>query len=260
MDVDLSYPLDAYAPNGTLWWRLATEPGSNRKFGQERRLAAWLWYAVDIGETFTLVNARDALGSGLDNNSQHFDRRLRKLREIGWQIPSGRDTGDGLRNDHYRLDARGPRYWLAEDRKAIVRLTPPPLTRRKVLERDGHRCVLCGIGARETYPGESAQARMTLGHRIPHERLRNYGQRDDPDNWRTECSRCNEPVRDEMPDPLKVEELMPSIRRLGRRDRETLVEWLQRGERTRTRLDQVYDQVRFLSSTDRALVLSEVSK
>lgn len=255
-DMTEEFPPDAYAPGGALWWTLQTEPGTRRRFGQERRLAAWLWFVKEIGETFTLSEARGALGSDLDTDSQHFDRRLRSLREVGWIIPSGRNVGLGLRNDEYRLDAKGAKWWITDERKTVKRFSPSPAERRQVFDRDGYRCTICGVGQGETYPGEQgSRARLTIGHRVPQERLRRYGRRDSIDNWRTECARCNEPVRDAAPDPHTFEETLPLVNSLNREQKTRLFHWLERGERVRDDLDRVHDQVRMLSMEDRSKML-----
>lgn len=250
------FPPDAYSSTGVLWWELTTKPGTRQRFGQEARLAAWLWFAKDLGDTFSLPEARAALGTDLAADSQHFDRRLRTLREVGWAIPSGKDSGQGLRNDEYRLDGRGAKWWLKEERQRVRRFAPSPAVRRRVFDRDGHRCTLCAAGAGEPYPGEpGTSARLTIGHRVPQERLRQYGQRDNLDNWRTECARCNEPVRDSAPDPRRYEEVIPLVRQLTRQDKAVMYGWLQRGERVRSELDRVYDEVRMLSTDERMRML-----
>lgn len=251
-------PLDASAhdgptaPDGTPWWELTVEPGTRSKpFGQERRLAAWLWFNKEIGDIFTMNELREALGPDIVGKSEHLNRRLRTLRTVGWVIPSNKDDGS-LKPDEYRVQVKGARYWLAEDRRAHRPFAPSARVRRQVIEHDGGRCVLCGIAAGESYPGEhNSKARLTIGHRVPQERLRTRGAADDIDNWRTECARCNEPVRDETPDPRKYDEVLAQTRRLTRANKRTLLSWLQRGERTRSELDRVYDQARLLTHNEK---------
>ncbi|MFJ3508406.1 HNH endonuclease [Streptomyces luteogriseus] len=239
------------APNGTPWWELTVHPGTNKRFGQERRLSAWLWFNKRIGETFTMNELRDALGPNIVGTSEHLNRRLRTLREVGWAIPSYKDDGS-LKPDEYRLQSRGARYWLDEDRKAYKRFKASARIRRKVMDRDGWRCVICGIASNESYPGEPDEAaRLTVGHRVPQERLRARGAADNIDNWRTECARCNEPVRDEIPDPHQYDEVLVQVRRLSRGNKQTMLNWLQKGERTRSELDRAYDQVRTLTHNER---------
>ncbi|CAL9463732.1 hypothetical protein SUDANB108_02705 [Streptomyces sp. enrichment culture] len=235
------------APCGTPWWEITIQPGTRKKpFGQERRLAAWLWFNKEIGDIFTMNELRDALGPDIVGRSEHLNRRLRTLRSVGWIIPSYKDDGS-LGTDEYRLEARGARYWLDEDRRAHKRFAPSARVRRDVIDRDGGRCVVCGTAAGESYPGEpDSKARLTIGHRVPQERLRTRRAADEIDNWRTECARCNEPVRDEVPDPLQYDEVLAQVRRLSRGNKQTLLSWLKRAERTRSQLDRVYDLARIL--------------
>ncbi|MFI1165297.1 HNH endonuclease [Streptomyces sp. NPDC020801] len=241
------------APDGTPWWELTVQPGTrNKPFGQERRLAAWLWFNKEIGDIFTMNELRDALGTDIIGKSEHLNRRLRTLREVGWVIPSYKDDGS-LRRDEYRVQVKGARYWLDEDRRAHRRFAPSARVRRQVMDRDGWRCVVCGVAARESYPGEpDNKARLTIGHRVPQERLRARGAADDIDNWRTECARCNEPVRDEIPDPRQYDEVLAQVRRMSRGNKRTLLNWLRRGERTRSDLDRVHDLARVLTHREQA--------
>jgi 5-methylcytosine-specific restriction endonuclease McrA len=245
--MDASSNDGSIAPCGTPWWGITVQPGTRKKpFGQERRLAAWLWFNKEIGDIFTMNELRDALGSDIVGKSEHLNRRLRTLRSVGWVIPSYKDDGS-LGTDEYRLETKGARYWLDEDRQAHKRFTPSARVRRDVIDRDGGRCVVCGIAARESYPGEpDSKARLTIGHRVPQERLRARGSADEIDNWRTECARCNEPVRDEAPDPLTYDEVLAQVRPLSRGNKQTLLSWLKRAERTRSQLDRVYDLARVL--------------
>ncbi|MFB7594885.1 HNH endonuclease [Streptomyces sp. NPDC056160] len=120
------------------------------------------------------------------------------------------------------------------------------------MERDGRRCVVCGTAAGESYPGDPTnKARLTIGHRVPQERLRSRGAADDIDNWRTECARCNEPVRDAIPDPIQYDEVLAQVKRMSRDNKRTLLSWLERGERTRSELDRVYDLARILGQTEK---------
>lgn len=267
-DVSPGYPAEAYAPNGILWWELDYWPkrrnaAQNTKvpFGQEAKLASWLWFNKKLGETFTLPEAKAALGPNLAESTQHFDRRLRTLREVGWAIPSGKDDGEGLRANEYRVDRYGVRWWIKEEREGARRFAPSARVRRLVFERDGRRCVVCYIGGGEPYDGEPGKrARLTIGHRVPQERLRHRGQRDNLENWQTECSRCNEPLRDELADPHSYEEVLVSVRNLDRREKQQLRTWVENGKRARSDLDRAFDLIRTLGTADRAKVLDYLTR
>jgi hypothetical protein len=218
-------------------------PGTRQKFGQEKRLAAWLWFTADIGDHFTMKDARAALGEDAPESAEHLNRRLRNLRPDDWVITSYKDDRT-LPADTYRLDAKGTRVWLSERN---ARSAVSQATRRLVFDRDGSRCQVCGVGDGEEYPGEpGTKARMTIGHRVPQER----GGSDDPDNLRTECARCNEPLRHEAEDPENYDEVFAVVRRLKNEELRSLLTWLQAKQRTRSRLDEVYDRARKLSASE----------
>jgi len=257
MDDASEFSEDAFAPNGQLWWASAARNESSRFLGQASRLAAWLWYNKEVGDTFSMNELRVALGPEIVGKSEHLNRRLRELRGAGWVIPSGKDVGGPIGGSGYRLDAKGLRIWLKEERQSATRFAPSARVRREVLERDGRRCVVCGIASGETYPGDSTRrARLTIGHRVPQERLRQYGGPDNLDNWRTECAQCNETVRDVIPDPLRYEEVWAQVRALNRSDKESLSLWLRRGERIRSPLDRVYDLSRSLAPGERERLIA----
>ena len=234
-----------YASNGTLWWKLTHVPGTRQRFGGEKRLAAWLGFELQLGDTFTMKDLRNALGADEDvpEDAEHLNRRLRKLREEDWKITSYKDDRN-LPTDTYRLDDKGKRLWLGErNQRNEVSLR----IRRLVFDRDGNRCVRCGIGAGEEYPGNPGKyARMTIGHRVPRER----GGTLDPDNLFTECAWCNEPMRDQVADPETYVEVMAVVRNLRGDDLRSLLTWMQNGRRSRSRLDEAYDRARMLSPSE----------
>ncbi|MGV9249448.1 HNH endonuclease [Streptomyces sp. NPDC003710] len=262
LPMDADEPHDEQrAPDGTLWWELSFWPGSKREFGQEPKLGAWIWFHKGVGETFTMRELRTALGPEIVGESEHLNRRLRKLREFEWIIQSYKDDRT-LPQDTYRLEVKGRRLWLQEERK---RSNGAPKfsqrTRRIVLDRDGSRCKVCGVGDGESYPGEpGSKAKLTIGHRVPQERLRSRGAADDIDNWRTECARCNETVRNELPDPEQYDEVAAEIKQLRKADLALLLSWLRTGERSRSKLDRAYDRARKLSHSENEKLIGYVEK
>ncbi|MEU0532247.1 HNH endonuclease [Amycolatopsis tolypomycina] len=232
-------------------------PGTKQPFGDEQKLAAWLAFNCELGDVITMRQLRAAIG-GEDgpNEAEHLNRRLRMLRQRdGWQIPSARDDAS-LGHDEYRLDAKG---WYPGSGKARPRLdTPSDSVRRQVFERDGRACVVCGVAAGEMYddrPGR--RVRLTLGHRVPGKRL---DREVSVNELQTECARCNETVRDELPDPVTLPELLPRIRKLPRADKRTLLEWVRAGERTKSKVDLLYVEIRRLSAAERSLMIENLEK
>lgn len=260
MSLQLDPDDESRTADGTPLWKLSYFPGTRRRFGQERRLAAWLWHERKIGDIFTMNELREALGPDIVGKSEHLNRRLRTLRAAGWVIPSHIDD-PSLMPGEYRLEVKGLQLWLDEERKAYQQGRPSARTRRLVLERDGSRCVICGIAAGERYlemPGR--RAKLTIGHRVPKERLRSRGDVDHLDNWRTECDLCNETVRDEIPDPPRYDEVFAQVKNLNRESKKLLLNWLERGERSRSKLDVVYDQARLLAHSDRNALIAYLRK
>lgn len=255
-EVDGVYPASAYAPNGVLWWRLVKDPDANRPYGDERKIAAWLAFNVKEGETFTMRDLRRAIGrDDTPNAAEQLNRRLRNLRPDGWTVHSYLDDAS-LPADTYRLKGIGwhPGLGTARPGKSTISNS----MRRRVLDRDGRRCVVCGVGEGEPYPGEPGTAAvLTAGHRVP-------GQRDSrirsDDELQTECKRCNEPVRDQLPDPVTLAEVLPDVRRLNRAERDELLRWLVVGHRLRSRLDAVYDRVRTLTPDERDDVVAQLRR
>jgi 5-methylcytosine-specific restriction endonuclease McrA len=197
-----------------------------------------------------MKDLREGLQTAFEDAEQ-LNRRLRQLRKDGWIIYSYKDDGT-LAPQEYRLANKGLRIWSGERKR---RNAVSSKTRRIVLDRDGNRCVVCGVGARECYPDEpEVVARMTMGHRIPGERLGEASI----DNLRTECSRCNEPVRDLMPDPERFDEVISAVRVLNKGDKLVLREWIVAGQRSRLPVDVVYDRIRQLSPAERRRIIGRL--
>jgi hypothetical protein len=254
MDEDYSeYPSEAYAPDQkTLWWELEVRPGTrSQRFGAEPKLAAWLAFNVEVGESFSMRDLRAAIGAAAPNDDEHLNRRLRRLRQDGWDIPTTKDDAT-IRPGSYRLDAMG---WHPGLGARPFANNISDADRRRVLERDGRRCVVCGVGAGEPYPEEpQSPAALTIGHRIP---LALGGNSKDISNLQTECARCNEPVRNALRPPEALESLRPDVTSLGRADASRLLSWMVSGYRGRDRVDQIFDRARQLSAAER-IILTEL--
>lgn len=250
------HPPDAYSPSGQPWWELRTWPGKPRqKFGTEPRLAAYLRFNAQLGGILTLRKLREALGEpNRPNDHEHFNRRFRQLRKYGWIVHSSRDVA-GLKQDEYRLDQVGCPIWLGKSQ--FTKKTASAKIRRQVFDRDGRRCVICGVGAGEPYPDDATKhARLTLGHFVADSL---FGP-NDPANYRTECSRCNEPAKEEAARSESGEELWPKIRGLGRADKARLLTWVEHGHRDRDVIDTLFDQYRALPALQRDQIRSKLTE
>lgn len=254
-DPESEYPPEAFAENGILWWELKTWPGMKRTFGGERKMAAWLAFHLNIGDTFTMPQVREALGSdAVPNSQEHLNRRLRKLREDGWVLTTNQHDMS-LANGIYRLDEKG---WHPSQGQRPRTESISKNMERAVFQRDGSRCVICGVGRGEPYPGQPGTvASITVGHR---QARAHKGSAKDMDNLETQCAMHNETVREEFL-PESVDSVLEDLSRLRRREElEKLETWLTQRYRSRDRLDQVHDQIRALSPSERKSVLEEVRK
>jgi hypothetical protein len=246
-----------FDPNSPLYegvpvWKLSRYPGTKRRFGGTSKLAAYLYFNVEVGDTFRIADLRKELSEddGVYTASA-LERRWRSLKEQGWRYASYKDER-GLPTDTYRLLAKGNRVWLGERTK---RATISASMRRMVFERDLNRCVICGIGVGEPYEDEpDSRARLTVGHRTAGARVSDASL----DNLQTECSRCNEPAGDVPPNPEVFEEVMAAVTKLGSSHKIRLLEWIESGRRHRNKLDDAYDRVRRLSQSERALVVERL--
>ncbi|HEU0132210.1 MAG TPA: hypothetical protein VFQ85_14570 [Mycobacteriales bacterium] len=247
-----TYPPEAYAPDGTLWWRLTHHPGQKREYGDELKLAAWLAFNIPEGGRFTMRDLRRALGSavGRPNDAEHLNRRLRNLRPDGWVIDSGLSNAD-VPSDAYELKRIGWHPGLGTRRPP--RRGVSSRLARVVIERDRRRCVVCGVGGGEPYPAAPhTPAVLTAGHRVPAMRATRASSADE---LQAECLRCNGSVRDTLPDPPTLPEVLPAVARLSRAERLMLLRWLTAGHRLRSQLDDVHDQIRMLSPDEQAQVV-----
>lgn len=249
----MQYPPDAYAPDGeSLWWELDVWPGKpNRKWGAERKIASWLTFNLEVGETFDMPILREALGDGVvPHEAEHLNRRLRKLREDGWEVPTKKDD-ESIPAGVYRVDAKG---WYPGDGIRNKNTTVSQGVRRRVIDRDQRRCVICGVGSGEPYVGEpGSRAVLTVGHRDP---VARRGSSTNLNNLQAECKRCNEPVRHTIRSPESLDQVSPDVVNLSHIDAEKLLSWLSAGNRVRDKVDDLYDRSRTLSPGDREKLLT----
>lgn len=233
----------------------ATEPNEleiwqNPAYGARNRVAHYLATVVKEGNTFTIDTLRNLIrradGAGIDE----VDRRARDLKDLGWIIRNYKDRA-GLRPNELYLEKIGDLTW--EPGYKVPR--PSTLSandRRAVYERDGRRCLVCGIDFGDEYPhlaaaGKHVQARPTIGHWIPKER----GGTDDLSNLRPECHLCNEQSRNLTGTPVDVELVKRQIGQLKREDKRKLSSWLLMGRRGFNDLDNAWAEINQLPETDK---------
>ncbi|MGV0734351.1 hypothetical protein [Mycolicibacter sinensis] len=100
--------------DGVYWWKLQSWPGTKQRFGGEPKLAAFLYFNVEVSDSFTMRQLREALGEeDTPDAAEHLNRRLRNLRKQGWRFRSYKDQA-GQAVDTYVLLEKGNRLWLRE--------------------------------------------------------------------------------------------------------------------------------------------------
>jgi hypothetical protein len=207
--------------------------------GARARVAAYLAECVGEGRVFTKQDLRAAL-PGIEQ----VDRRMRDLRSAGWVIRTYRDASD-LKSHQLRLEAIGEPVWEAGKRSAGLRPTTAQV-RREVLDRDGHRCIRCGITAGEAYPDDpGSRARLTVAP------VRVGTSSASAADMATECVRCSEPVKQPGASEPTGDAVLERISALDLKDQVRLLAWMARDMRTPDAAEQAWAGYRRLPAPDR---------
>lgn len=222
----------------------------NDKLGTRVRVALWLATEIGEGGIFAKSQLRDAMPG-----VEQIDRRMRDLRPAGWSILTYRDRSS-LGPGELLLEKIGLPVWEKDHRAAGLR-TVTATTRRRVMERDGHRCVRCGILAGERYPDESgATARLTVGHVNPHK----YGSGATEADLVTECARCNETAKHltgQQPDERRV---WDELTELSRKDKQAVLNWLVAGRREPSPVERAVSHVWQLPAAHRDEIQTKLAR
>lgn len=164
----------------------------------------------NIGRKLSWQKIREAAGG-----VEQWSRRLRELRdEQGYQILSHRDRAD-LKPGEYLMET-GKRH-------LIFSRSVSKETRAWVLERNGYTCQMCGLGAGDQDPFNSARkVQLTMGHIID----KSKGGEDTPSNLRAVCTNCNEGLQNTAPPKPERVHLLSQIRKARIDDQMFVLEWL----------------------------------
>jgi hypothetical protein len=199
--------------------------------GAAKRVGNYLATEVGEGNTFNKSTLREVVPS-----IEQVDRRMRDLRKVGWKIRNYKDKAS-LKPDELYLEEVGEKVWEDGYRWPAEGLTAAK--RRKVYDRDGRRCMICGIDFGAEYPDRpGVVARPTIGHIIPKER----GGTDEVENLRPECQLCNETARNLTELPADTELLKRKVLALGRGDKQQLAQWMLSGQRSYTDAERIWAQ------------------
>lgn len=216
---------------------------NNDAIGASKRVAHYLATVVGEGNKFEKSTLRTIVP-----DTEQVDRRMRDLRKAGWQIRNYKDKATLKPNELY-IERIGDAVWEDGYKWPTEGLTAGK--RRKVLDRDGPRCMVCGIDFGSEYPDRpGVTARPTIGHITPKER----GGTDDLDNLRPECQMCNEVARNLTAPGVDVELLKRRVLELGREEKKQLLQWMLVGKRTYSTAERLWIQYNQLPGPSRDLV------
>ncbi|MDT0447299.1 hypothetical protein [Streptomyces johnsoniae] len=213
----------------------------NEGFGGKIRAALWLETEVGLGNTFTKTQLRAAFP-----NVAQIDRRLRDLRDYGWQIHTSRDDAS-LNQDEQRYAHRGAEVWIPGQVKTPQHKNSLTAQQRtKVMQADDFLCRTCGIGAGESYDDSIDQAQLnvtrrpvrltdgTIGHQLV-----------------TECKRCRSGGSGTDVD---LGELLAMVEALGPLECKVLAGWIKADRRSRSALEKLWGNYRGLPEESRRAV------
>ncbi|WP_326807849.1 HNH endonuclease [Streptomyces sp. NBC_01775] len=203
-----------------------------------------------IGNKFSKLDLFEAVP-----DVSQADRRMRELRPMGWIIDNYK-VNPNLKPDEYLVRELGTRVDLGEAAPKTIRKNITGPKRRRVLERDGHMCQVCGIRAGQVFPDAPERgAIMTIGHIIP---VKRGGQNDDG-NLRAECQRCGDEARDLTVDPPTAEQVLAHASQGSLKDKRQLYGWMQLGRRTPSDIEKVFQEWSRLGPADRMSVMTALA-
>lgn len=215
------------------------------------RVAAFI-AQVGLGNKFSKMQMLEAVPG-----VSQADRRMRDLREMGWVIDNYK-VNPSLKPSEYLLREIGIRIDQGEARPKTMRKNITGPKRRRIFERDGHTCQVCGIPAGMAYPNEPEKtAVLTIGHIIPN----NDGGSTDDDNLRAECSRCGDQSRDITVDPPSAHSVFVRAQHVGSlKEKKRLYGWMATGRRTLNDTEQVFNDWARLPHAQRLDVMNKLGQ
>ncbi|MET9801389.1 hypothetical protein [Streptomyces sp. NPDC006368] len=209
------------------------------KLGTMKRAALWLVTVVGEGNVFTKEDVKEAFPG-----VSQADRRVRDLRDHGWQIDTNREDAS-LGQHEQRFVRQGEPVW--EPGKGSRPSTSITMTqRREVLARDGHFCRSCGIAPGEAYAGTYETAQLDIARRV-------VKQPDGSERTElvAECNRCRVGGRGKHTDLAAV---LSAIAGLGSLERKMLAEWVADDKREFSTVERLWADYRTLPEESRVQV------
>ncbi|MFD4033670.1 HNH endonuclease [Streptomyces sp. NPDC058637] len=205
----------------------------DEKFGTMKRAALWLVSVVGEGNVFTKEDVKNAF-PGISQ----ADRRVRDLRDYGWQIDTHREDGQ-LGQSEQRFVAQGQPVWVkaTKDSSSIT-----DTQRRKILASDGHRCRSCGITPGQAYAGSFETAQIDIARR----KVKHGGS--SRVELVAECNRCRVGGRGLEAD---LDDVLDGVSKLGGLQRQMLADWVAADEREFGAVELLWGDFRTLPAESR---------
>ncbi|MFJ3643499.1 hypothetical protein ACIPRD_27620 [Streptomyces sp. NPDC090108] len=214
------------------------------KLGTMKRAALWLVTEVGEGNIFT----KEAVKAVFPGVSQ-ADRRVRDLRDHGWQIDTNREDAS-LGQHEQRFVRQGEPVW-EPGKGTRPSATITQTQRRDVLAKDGHFCRSCGIAPGEIYAGTYESAQLDIARRVVRQ----------PDGSEAvelvaECNRCRVGGRGLTADAGKV---LAGAEGLSGMERRMLTDWIDADKREFSRVELIWADYRTLPEESRARIRQALS-
>lgn len=213
----------------------------NHKLGSMARAALWLVQEVGEGQIFTVAKLREAFP-----DVAQIDRRMRGLRDHGWEISTNREDPVLLPQER-RFVTRGRDVWVPGQAKAPShKASITNAQRMKVFDADGYVCRTCGIAGGEAYEDGLEQSVLNVARR----------QVTLPDGSTahqlvTECKRCGRGSVDRSVDQRDV---LSRIESLAPLERSVFRGWVKADQRTYSSLELLWGTYRTLPKESREAV------
>ncbi|KUO01998.1 hypothetical protein [Streptomyces caeruleatus] len=218
----------------------------SENLGSKVRTALWLLQVVGVGGTFKKVELREAFP-----DVAQIDRRLRDLRDHGWQIDTSREDPT-LTQQEQRFVAAGTEVWLPGQAKAPKhKASITAAQRAKILAADNYMCRACGIGAGELYEDTVTPAVLNVARRkvvLP----------DGSTDFQTvtECKRCGLGTGERT---VELAQVLAQVRALSPMERQALAAWTEADQRTLGQLEKAWGLYRSLPEDSRKAVAAELA-
>ncbi|QDQ11763.1 hypothetical protein [Streptomyces spectabilis] len=209
------------------------------KLGTMKRAGLWLVTVVGEGSVFTKEDVKEAFPG-----VSQADRRVRDLRDHGWQIDTNREDAS-LGPHEQRFVKQGQPVW--EPGKATRPSTSITQTRRReVLARDGHFCRSCGIAPGQVYEGTYESAQIDIARRV-------VRQQDGSEVTElvSECNRCRVGGRGTVTD---LGSMLTRAAALSGLERKMLSSWMKQDKRDFSEAEAFWADYRALPEESRAKI------